>query len=110
MRDPRNALRPFLVKETKTACERLAGELFRLDNVRDAITDAAMRGEGAVRLTLGEATAELRQTEAAGKLVAWCKDNGLRLEWTERILDRPNGLRLRTAEAVIIWVDETLSS
>lgn len=106
MRDPRNAFRPFIVKETGEARERLAAEHFALDAVREKISEAARRGEGALRLPLGQLTAELRETEAAKKLAAWCDKNGLALDWVERVLERPNGLKLRTMEATITWVEE----
>lgn len=106
MRDPRNALRPFIVKETQAAREKLAAQHFDLTAVRDAITAAAARGEGATRLTLGQIAVELRATEAADRLLAWCEQNGLTVEWEETVLTRPNGLKLRTAELVISWVEE----
>lgn len=106
MRDPRNALRPFIVKETQAAREKLAAHHFDLEAVRDAISAAAMRGEGAIRLPLGQTTVELRATEAADKLLVWCEQNGLSVEWEETVLTRPNGLKLRTAEPVISWLDE----
>jgi hypothetical protein len=106
MRDPRNALRPFIVKETQAAREKLAAAHFDLTTVRDTITAAAMRGEGAIRLPLGQAAVELRTTEAADKLLAWCDQNRLSIEWEETVIPRPNGLKLRTAELVISWLDE----
>lgn len=109
MRDPRNALRPFAVKETLAAREKQAATHFALEAVRDKISEAAMRGEGAIRLPLGPLAVELRETEAARKLAAWCADNGLAVEWAETMLERPNGLRLRTAEIVITWLEESRS-
>ncbi len=109
MRDPRNAFRPFIIKETQAAREKLAEVHFALEAVRDKISEAAMRGEGALRLPLGQLAAELRETEAARKLAEWCEANGLRIEWAEITLERPNGLKLRTAEMVITWVEETSS-
>jgi len=107
MRDPRNAFRPFIVKETQDAREKLATAHFDLEGVREKISDAAMRGEGALRLPLGHLTAELRETEAARELAAWCEKNGLRLEWVERVVDRSDGVRLRTSEPQILWADES---
>lgn len=106
MRDPRNALRPFIVKEAQAAREKLAAHHFDLETVRETISAAAMRGEGAIRLPLGQIAVELRATEAADKLLAWCEQNGLAVEWEEAVLTRPNGLKLRTAEPVISWLDE----
>lgn len=106
MRDPRNALRPFIVKETQAAREKLAAHHFDLAAVRDAITAAAARGEGSTRLTLGQTAVELRATEAAERLLVWCDENGLQVEWEETVLTRPNGLKLRTSELVITWLDE----
>ncbi len=40
MRDPRNALRPFILKATQAAREKLAAQHFDLTAVRDAITAA----------------------------------------------------------------------
>ncbi len=109
MRDPRNAFRPFIVKETQAAREKLAAQHFDLESVRDKISEAAMRGEGAIRLPLGQLTTELRETEAARKLAEWCERNGLAMEWADTVLERPNGLRLRTAELVITWLEEARS-
>ncbi len=106
MRDPRNALRPFLIQETHAAREKLAAAHFDLEALRAKISDAAMRGEGALRLPLGPVTAELRETAAAGKLAAWCLAQGIRLEWSEMTIERPDGIRLRTAEPVLSWVEE----
>jgi hypothetical protein len=106
MRDPRNALRPFIMKETQAAREKLAAAHFDLEATRDAISAAAMRGEGAIRLPLGQTAVELRATEAAEKLLAWCEQNGLQVEWEETVIARPNGLKLRTSELVITWLDE----
>ena len=106
MRDPRNALRPFILKETQAAREKFAAQHFDLTAVRDAITAAAARGEGATRLPLGQTAVELRATEAADKLLAWCAQNGLTVEWEEVVIPRDNGLKLRTAELVITWLEE----
>jgi len=109
MRDPRNVLKPFLVKETQAARERLAAAHFDLEAISARMTDAAMRGEGTLRLPLGQVAAELRATGAADKLASWCQAQGLRLEWTEKLVERPNGLRLRTAEAILSWIEESLA-
>jgi hypothetical protein len=110
MRDPRHAFRPFIVKETQAAREKLAAAHFALEAVREKISAAAMRGEGALRLPLGQLTAELRETKPARELAAWCERNGLSLEWAERVLERPDGFKLRTAEAIISWVPEASTS
>jgi hypothetical protein len=94
------------VRETQEAREKLAAVHFGLEALREKITEAALRGEGALRLPLGQLTAELRETEAARKLAEWCELNGLKLEWAERVLERPNGLKLRTMEATLTWVEE----
>lgn len=110
MRDPRNAFRPFIVQETQAAREKLAAVHFAIDALREKITEAAMRGEGSIRLPLGQLSAELRGTAAADRLAEWSRQHGIRLEWSEMIVERPNGIRLRTAEAVLIWKDETLAT
>lgn len=110
MRDPRNALRPFVLKETDDARERLAAAHFALETVREQITAAASRGEGSVRLPLGPITAELRGTEASHRLAEWCKQQGIGLEWVEKIAERSNGIRLRTAEPILSWHDETIAT
>lgn len=110
MRDPRNAFRPAMVRLTDEAREKLAAAHFDLDALRDHISAAALRGEGTLRLPLGNIAAELRGTAAAERLAAWCQAEGLRLEWAEQTIERPNGLRLRTGEAVITWVDEVLGN
>jgi hypothetical protein len=87
----------------------LAEQHFALDAVRDKIADAASRGEGALRLPLGDLKAELRTTDAVQKLLAWCAANKFAVEWADTVLERPNGLKLLTGELVITWVDEKRS-
>jgi hypothetical protein len=106
MRDPRNALRPFAVKETRAALEKCADQLFGLDVLIEAITTAALKGEGAVKLPLGPFILDLRSTAAARVLVEWVEDNGMRLEWAERLAQRPSGLRVKVAEPIISWTEE----
>jgi hypothetical protein len=106
MRDPRNALKPFAVKEAETAREKLAVEAYKIDAIKAQIIEAAQRGETRVRIRAGEALVDLSSTEAAQALVAWAKDNGLNLSWERIAADRPNGLRVIIAEPVLQWAEE----
>lgn len=106
MRDPRNALRPFVIKATREACDKAALELFDLHKLADSILSAAIRGEGALKIPLGPLALDLRGTDAAKALVAWVQDSGMKLEWAERHVERPNGLKVKVAEPVISWTDE----
>jgi len=106
MRDPRNSLRPFAVNETRAALEKCAEQIFGLDALKEAVTAAALKGEGAVKLPLGSLALDLRRTSAAKALAEWVENNGMRLEWAERHAERPNGLRVRVAEPIISWTDE----
>jgi hypothetical protein len=103
-----NAIKPFAVQEANKAREKVAGELLNLDGVKAAIIEAAMRGEFAVKLPLGALAVELRGTEAAAQLAAWAKENRLKLEWVERNIERPNGLKVKVAEAVLSWGEENI--
>lgn len=107
MRDPRNAVRHFAVKATGEALERCAEQVFGLDAVKEAITAAALKGEGAVKLSLNGLALDLRATAAATKLAEWVGRNAMRLEWAERTAERPNGLKVKVAEPIISWTEET---
>ena len=109
MRDPRNALFPFLVKETATAREAIAAKLYKLDVVKTAIIEAATRGERAVRISDRGLVVDLRGTEAAKTLADWIGQNGMTLEWLERQAERPNGLKVTIGEPVISWGHEAYS-
>lgn len=106
MRDPRNALRPFAVKETQAARERLAAQAFNLEAAREAVIEAAARGEGRARLSLGDAQTDLSQTEAAKALSDWAAGSGFTLTWQDTLTARPNGLRVLLQEPVIEWEPE----
>jgi len=106
MRDPRNALRPFAAKETHAARERLAEQAFNLETARKAVIEAAARGEGRARLSLGDAQADLSQTEAAKALREWAAGSGFTLTWQDTLTARPNGLRVLLREPVIEWEPE----
>jgi hypothetical protein len=109
MRAPLNALKPYAIKEAQSERERVAGVQYHADRLRDAVSEAARRGELAVKLPHGEIVTELRGTEAADNLAAWAEKNGLRVEWAERLVERPNGLRVKIAEPVISWGEESYS-
>jgi hypothetical protein len=106
MRSALNALRPFAVKAAEEAREKIAAELFKLDAVKLAITEAALRGESSIRLPLGSHAVELRGTVEAGKLAAWVEANGLKMEWRDRVAERSNGLKVEVSEPVIWWGEE----
>jgi hypothetical protein len=108
MRSPLNALRPWAEQETEKAREALALEAFSLDKVKAAVIDAAKRGESATKLGQGGAAVNLASTKAAQALQAWAEQNGFKVEWAERLADRPNGLKAGVAEPVISWGDERL--
>lgn len=106
MRDPRNALRPFVVKETQAVRERLAAQVFNLEAARQAVIEAAARGEGRTRLSLGNAQTDLSQTEAAKAMSDWAAGSGFTLIWQDILAVRPNGLRVLLREPVLEWEPE----
>lgn len=108
MRSPLNAIKPFLVEEAASARERLAGELYNLDKLKGDVIEAAKRGEYVVKIAHGTVAVDLKETEAANRLAAWIEKNGMRLEWVERLADRPNSLRVWIREPLISWADEKL--
>lgn len=103
-------LLPYIHELTQASREKIAGEILSRETARTLITEAAGRGEGSVRLTLGEHMIELRGTEAAAKLLAWCGDQGFRTEWAEVTLERRNGIKLKTAELIISWARDPIAS
>jgi hypothetical protein len=107
MRDPRNALMPFLMTESATAREAIAARLYKLDGVKSAIIEAATRGEQAVRISDRALLVDLRGTETAKKLADWIQQNGMTMEWLERQVERPNGLKVMIGEPVISWGHES---
>ncbi len=108
MRDPRNALRPFIVKEAETAREKLAVEAYKIDAIKAQIIEAAQRGETRVRIPIGAALVDLSKTEAAKALAAWAEQNGLSLSWEPIAAERPNGLRVLLSEPVLQWAEERI--
>jgi hypothetical protein len=108
MRSPLNAIKPFLVGEAASARERLAGELYNLDKLKGVVIEAANRGECAVKLAHDAVAVDLKETEAAAKLAEWIEENGMRLEWVERLADRPNSLKVWIREPLISWANEKL--
>ena len=108
MRSPLNAIKPFLVEEAATARERLASELYNLDRLKAAVIEAARRGEYGVKIAHGAVAVDLKETEAGAKLAEWIEKNGMRLEWAERLAERPNALKVWIREPLISWADEKL--
>jgi hypothetical protein len=102
MRPPINALRPFLVKATKEAREKMAGDLFNLDRVRELVGKAAIDGHASLRLTQS-APLDLRSTDAAAKLEAWAASQKLRVEWVTRMVAGQDGRELVLQEALVSW-------
>jgi hypothetical protein len=102
MRANVTALRPFLVKATREAREKLAGELFALDHVRELVEKAAIAGQASVRLTQ-QAPLDLRNTDAAAKLEAWAAAEKLRVEWPTRMVVGQDGRDLVLQEALVSW-------
>ncbi len=94
MRSPLNAIKPFLIKEAASARERLAGELYDLDKLKAAVIEAAKRGECVAKIPHGAVAVDLKETEAAERLAQWAERNGMRLEWVERMAERPNALKV----------------
>ncbi len=103
MRDPRNALTPFLVKETADSLEKIAAKLCDVNVIAEEAIAAATRGEWAIRITDRGLVVDVRSTEAARKLAEWAKANRMTLEWLERAVERSNGLKVMIAEPVISW-------
>jgi hypothetical protein len=104
MRAPVNALRPFLVKATAEAREKLAAELYHSDRVKGLATTAALAGASSLRLTQ-EAAIDLQRTEAARALEAWASGQRLHLAWEPRNLRADDGRDIRVHEPVVSWSD-----
>jgi hypothetical protein len=104
MRAAVNALRPFLVKMTREAREKMAAELYAIDRVRELIEAAAIAGQASVRLTQ-QKPIDLRSTDAAAKLEAWAAGEKLRVEWVTRMVVGQDGRDLVLQEAVVNWAE-----
>jgi hypothetical protein len=105
MRAPVNALRPFLVKATAEAREKLAAELYHPDRVKDLAATAALAGATDVRLTQEVAT-DLQRTDAARALEAWATGQKLRVTWETRNMIGPDGREIHVQEPVVSWPDD----
>ena len=68
MRSPVNALRPFLVGETRRSLEQQAAEVFDLDQVKQTLTEYAALGMNSTRLSW-DGLVDLQDTAAARALV-----------------------------------------
>ncbi len=101
-------LRPFAIESAAKAREALAQRLFNRDEIAQAISSAAIKGELAVKVPQDVAV-NLNNTEEAARLGEWVTRLGMSLEWVERVMERPNGLRVKVFEPVISWGDELIS-
>lgn len=102
MRPPLDKLVPELQRQSKEAQERFAEVEFNREIVRNKMSDAAKLGHRALRLRL-PVYLDLRKTEGAAALQAWCKENGLGFEWMSRDADLPDGRRGTVWEPEITW-------
>lgn len=102
MRPPLDKLVPELQRQAQKAQERFAEVEFNREIVRNKMSDAAKLGHRALRLKL-PVHLDLRKTEAAAALQAWCKENELGFEWMSREADLPDGRRGTVWEPEISW-------
>jgi hypothetical protein len=102
MRDPRNALRPFAVKETQAARDKLAATLYAPDRVRELVVTAAQAGLDSVRISQDTPT-PLRHTPAAAELAAWAAALKFTLVWETRLVAGPDGRQISIFEPVLGW-------
>ncbi|MTW18795.1 hypothetical protein GJ689_21575 [Rhodoplanes serenus] len=101
MRAPLAKLLPILQAETARAIETAAAEIAP-EQVRAKITAAAKAGQSALRVRL-PSPVNVRDTEAAKALTAWCKKEGLKLAWENRAVDLDDGRRVIVWEPEISW-------
>lgn len=102
MRPPLDKLVPELQRQSKEAQELFAHVEFNPAIVRNKMSDAAKLGHRALRLKL-PVHLDLRKTNAAAALQAWCKENELGFEWLSRETDLPDGRRGTVWEPEITW-------
>ena len=102
MRPPLDKLVPELQRQARAAQERFAEVEFNPAIVRNKMSDAAKLGHRALRLRV-PVHLDLRKTDAAAALQAWCKENELTFEWMSREADLPDGRRGTVWEPEISW-------
>lgn len=104
MKPPLVKLKPTLEKEMLKVIEDFATAEYNPATVRIRIFDAAKNGQSALRLkTLEAFDADLRKTEAARRLEAWCRENDLRITWESRVVEKADGRRVTVFEPEISW-------
>lgn len=102
MKPPLAPFRPTLHSLAQEAAEKAAATLYALDHVRELAMQAALAGHGSVRITQ-EGTADLQDTEAAVKLIAWAAKEKLPLDWSPRPVTLPDGRSAWVREPVLTW-------
>jgi hypothetical protein len=88
---PPPPLLPELQQETQNQREEVAGEAFDLEAVRLALHQAAHKGQSTMRLRVE--IPDLHKTEAAEKLLKWCKREGITATWEKRFQEVPGETR-----------------
>jgi len=102
MKPPVAKLLPQLQREAREAAENFAAAELKPDVVRIRMYEAARKGHTALRLKTNSEI-DMRGTEAAATLLAWCKENKLTLTWESRSLDLADGRRVLISEPEISW-------
>lgn len=104
MKPPLVKLKPTLEKEMLKVIEDFAAAEYNPAAVRIRIFDAAKNGQSALRLRALEAfDTDLRRTEAAKRLEAWCVENDLKITWESRVVEKEDGRRTNIFEPEISW-------
>lgn len=102
MRSPLAKLKPYLVDTTAKARERYAADTLALDKVRAFMTEAAQKGESAVRVVL---TMNVRGTDAARALEEWAKKEEFIFTWEIRPIEKTDGPRETVFEPELRWIE-----
>lgn len=102
MKFPMAALLPELQLATRKAREAAAADTFDTAPMRLALHEAAKKGQSTLRLRVD--LPGLHKTDAAKKLVEWCKREGISMTWEKRFQDVPNeGRQVEIVEPEFSW-------
>lgn len=102
MKWPMAAVLPELQLATRKARETAAADTFDLAAVRLALHEAAKKGQSTLRMPV--ALPGLHKTDAAKKLVEWCKREGISATWEKRLHDVPGeGRQVEIVEPEFSW-------
>lgn len=99
---PLPPLLPELKQETQNLRETTAAKAFDLEAVRLALHQAAHEGQSTMRVRV--TLPGMNKTDAADKLDAWCKREGISVLWEKRLQDVPDeGRQVEIVEPEFSW-------